>query len=538
MVALPGIWGMEALDSKVTYAQGIGLAFGNQNEADMMHDALRADVLLAKQSVADGTANAGEIYAGIKEHGQRFERLMRENKEIDLPKSLHQRVVDIEPHVTAYYAEAMATVKAAIEDPAGFGAKYASFQRRFEDMEDRMEELADEIQKVQATVGAEGSAIKSTAGNVLYGAAVAALVIAFLSYWFTRNTIIAPLITIEGKMGKLAKGNLNIDIPYLDNKDEIGDMARALQVFKNNAVEMRRLAAQQQEGEAASRRERQAAVTKLADDFEAHVGAIVGVVASSSGELDASANAMLRMAETAKSQSSIVASASDVATGSVQTAASAAEELSASVNEISRQVARSVEIATAAVEEARKTDATVQGLAQASEKIGAVVKMISDIAAQTNLLALNATIEAARAGEAGKGFAVVAAEVKSLANQTARATEEIATQIAASQTVTHKAVEAIRAIGTRIGEMDQIASAIRYAVEEQGQATREIAHSIAQAASGSAQVNQAIGSVSQAAGQTGDAASRLQVASGTLSEQSTRLRREVDNFLRSVRVAG
>jgi methyl-accepting chemotaxis protein len=538
LVAAPSLWGLEALDSKVIYAQGVGKAFGNQNEADMMHDALRADVLLAKQYAGEGaTDKSAEVFTDIKEHGERFVRLVKENKEIDLPADLRAKVEAIEPHVVAYHEDALATAKAALENPDAFHQMYPAFQTRFKDMEDRMEVLAEEIGKVHETVGHEGTAIKTFASNMLYLAAGAALLVAFFSYWFTRKTIVKPLTDIESKMGELAAGHLGIDIPYLTNKDEIGDMARALQVFKSNAAEMRRLSEQQGETESRARRERQAATSKLADDFESQVGAIVSAVATSAGDLNASANTMSSMAETAKSQSSIVSNASEAATGSVQTAASAAEELSASVQEISRQVARSVELATAAVEEARKTDATVQGLSQASQKIGDVVKMISDIAAQTNLLALNATIEAARAGEAGKGFAVVASEVKSLANQTARATEEIATQIAASQTVTEKAVDAIRAIGTRIGEMDQIAAAIRVAVEEQGSATREIAESIAQAASGSAQVNQAIGNVSQAAGETGDAAVKLQSASSTLSDQAARLRREVDAFLRSVRVA-
>ena len=246
---------------------------------------------------------------------------------------------------------------------------------------------------------------------------------------------------------------------------------------------------------------------------------------------------MATTAETTTSQSNAVANAADAATGSVQTAASAAEELAASVQEIRRQVGRSVELAGAAVDDARKTDATVQGLSQASQKIGEVVKMISDIAAQTNLLALNATIEAARAGEAGKGFAVVASEVKSLANQTARATEDISAQIAASQAVTDQAVDAIRAIGARIGEMNDIATAIRGAVEEQGAATNEIATSISSAAAGTAEVNQAIGSVARAATESATAAAQLEGASSTLSREAERLRSGVDGFLKSVRAA-
>jgi methyl-accepting chemotaxis protein len=276
---------------------------------------------------------------------------------------------------------------------------------------------------------------------------------------------------------------------------------------------------------------------KMIDDFEANVKAVVDTVASASTELQSNAQSMSATAEETNRQSSAVAAASEQATANVQTVASAAEELASSVAEIGRQVSQSASIAAMAVDEAKRTDATVQGLSEAAQKIGEVVRLISDIASQTNLLALNATIEAARAGEAGKGFAVVASEVKSLANQTAKATEEIAAQIGAIQSSTNDAVGAIQSIGKTIGEINDIASSISAAVEEQGAATREIARNVQEASQGTTEVSSNIAGVTQAAGETGSAASQVLSAAGELSSQAERLKAEVESFLTTVRAA-
>lgn len=274
---------------------------------------------------------------------------------------------------------------------------------------------------------------------------------------------------------------------------------------------------------------------ELADNFETNVKGVVDAVAAAATEMTASAQSLTVTAEETSRQSTAVAAASEQSNANVQTVASAAEQLSASVAEISRQVSKSVSIASSAVEAARRTDETVQGLANAARKIGDVAKLISDIAGQTNLLALNATIEAARAGEAGKGFAVVASEVKNLANQTARATDEISAQISAIQSATDQSVEAIRTIAGTIDEMSHISTSISTAVTEQGSATREIARSVQEAASGSAQVSTNIAGLSQAAAETGTSASQVLSASGELSQQAERLRAEVDQFLAMVR---
>ena len=278
-------------------------------------------------------------------------------------------------------------------------------------------------------------------------------------------------------------------------------------------------------------------LNELADGCEANVKSIVEQVSAAAVETQATAKAMAATAEKTQRQSTAVAAASEEASTNVQTVASAAEELSSSVAEISRQVAQSTKITGQAVEEVNRTNASVQGLAEAAQKIGDVVKLINDIAGQTNLLALNATIEAARAGEAGKGFAVVASEVKSLANQTAKATEDIANQVKSIQEATRKAVDAMKGIGSTIGQVSEIATTIASAVEEQGAATQEIARNIQQASAGTHEVSTTIADVSQSAQETGRAASTVLDKSSTIAGQSSDLRRQVDSFLGKIRAA-
>jgi len=365
-------------------------------------------------------------------------------------------------------------------------------------------------------------------------AGVGVLAIA-VSGFLVGNSMARPIVGMTGAMGVLADGDLEAKIPSQDRSDEIGEMAAAVQVFKDNAIEVKRLAEEHEKAEQRADEEKREMMISMADDFEASVGGVVNSVSSASTEMQSSAETMTATADQTSQQSTAASAAAEQASSNVQTVASAAEELSSSISEISRQVAQSTQIASAAVVEVDGANQKVQGLADAANKIGEVVALITDIADQTNLLALNATIEAARAGEAGKGFAVVASEVKNLANQTAKATEEISTQIGGIQDATKDAVTAIGSIGGIINQMNEIASTIAAAVEEQGAATQEIARNVEQASSGTTEVSSNIAQVNQGATETGQSAQQMLSAAGELSKQSETLRKEVDQFLVQIR---
>ncbi|MGA3403236.1 MAG: methyl-accepting chemotaxis protein [Acetobacteraceae bacterium] len=350
------------------------------------------------------------------------------------------------------------------------------------------------------------------------------------------RSVAGPLRLITAAVNRLATGDLEAAVAGADRADEIGMLARGLDVFKRNAVEARQLAGEK-EATQANRERRAAQLDVLLRGFEAKVGGLVSQLASGSTELEATARSMSGTATRTNQQASAVASAAEEASTGVQTVASAADELTASIQEISRQVAQSAKITDKAVADAQRTDGIVRALSEGAEKIGQVVGLISDIAGQTNLLALNATIEAARAGDAGKGFAVVASEVKNLATQTAKATGEIGTQISQIQTATKEAVEAIRDIAATITEVSTIAASIASAVEEQGAATAEIARNVQETAQATQEVTANISGVSQSANETGAGASQVLSAAGDLSKQSEQLSGEVNTFVAAVRAA-
>jgi methyl-accepting chemotaxis protein len=367
---------------------------------------------------------------------------------------------------------------------------------------------------------------------------IGGFVLGGLLAWMLGKGISRPMVAMCAAMRKLATGDFEIVLPGLGRRDELGEMAGAVEEFKLQAIaKAERDAAAHAEQNRISSEARRAELIRFADDFEAAVGSIVSNVSASAEQLESAAGTLTRTTETTQHLSNQAAGASEKASSNMQSVATATEELSLSVGEIGRQVQESSRIADGAVKQAEQTDARIGKLSRAAQQIGDVVKLITAIAEQTNLLALNATIEAARAGDAGRGFAIVAAEVKSLSSQTAKATDEISSHISGMQDATQESVAAIKEIGSTIGQISNIASAIATAVSQQSSATQEIAQSVQSVAQGTQEVSTNITEVNRGATETGSASEEVLNSAQTLSSESARLRAELDRFMANIRAA-
>jgi methyl-accepting chemotaxis protein len=537
LVGGTGWWGTQEFRAGMQQSTTAAAALRNHVEADMMHDALRGDVLAAIVASERGARDQRDkIQADLREHIDTMKERLAENAQLPLPGEIKESLRAAEGLLRSYMESAEKTVATAFtrhdEAVAALPAFYESFSR----LEDAMEKLSDQIETFVKSTRQESDHTAHLVEWLLIAAIALAVAMGFGLCLSVIRNVVRPLTQITAAMRQLAAGDTSTDIPSLGRRDEIGDMAQALGTFKENAITARRLEAEQREDQARKERRQQVIESHIAE-FEQSVGAALRALTSAAGEMRGASESMSGIAEQATQRSSAVASAATEASANVQTVAAAAEELAASITEISRQVAQSANIAGQAVEESTRTNATVAGLADAANRIGEVVQLINAIAAQTNLLALNATIEAARAGEAGKGFAVVASEVKALATQTGKATEEIAAQVGSIQSVAQSSVEAIRSVATVIGRMNEISTTVAAAIDEQGAATEEITRNTQQAAKGTEQVTTNIVGLRDGAETAGAAASKVLSAATALNAQADDMRRQVDRFLASIRVA-
>jgi methyl-accepting chemotaxis protein/CHASE3 domain sensor protein len=446
------------------------------------------------------TQGLKEASALLEEYRQALGKLIENSKEID--------------ELVAEMADSAAAI---VKGASAMKADLFSDQQRLEAESD-------------ATIGeTERLIVMLAVGGFLLGGVLAVLL---------GKGISRPMTAMCKAMRELAGGNFDVVLPGLGRKDELGEMAGAVEEFKMQAIaKAERDAAAQEAQNKASSAARRTELIRFADDFEAAVGAIVSNVSASAVQLEQAAGTLTRTAETTQSLSSQVAGASEQASSDMQSVATATEELSTSVDEIGRRVRESNKIAEAAVLQAQQTDGRIGKLSRAAQEIGDVVKLITAIAEQTNLLALNATIEAARAGDAGRGFAVVASEVKSLASQTAKATDEISSHILGMQGATQESVAAIKEIGGTIAQISGIASAIASAVEQQSSATQEIARSVQNVAQGTHEASANIMQVNRGATETGSASEEVLNSAKTLSSESARLREELDRFMANIRAA-
>lgn len=501
-------------------------------DGDMKHDGIRGNVYSALVAAKTGNADLlKESREEVASMSKGFARNVDDNLASDIPADIKQQLEKVKQSV-ADYGIFSNKIVAASDDYDKAVPMLPEFNQVFSVLEVNQEKASEMILEWSENI-AKKSGMYSSYLNI---ALVCLLIIAVTLPMFAIYSIFKPLEKIMNAMREIVAGTASLAIPYTDKGDEMGGMARSVQVFRDNAQRVAKLIEEQALLEKRSSEERRKARLELANDFEKNVKGVVDTVASAAVQMESASKSVAKNAEVSKTKLEILSTQIGGTSSNIQMVSSATSELSSAINEISSQIAKATTITSGAVQDAGKADSTAQGLSSASQRIGEVVEMINSIASQINLLALNATIEAARAGEAGKGFAVVASEVKNLAGQTTKATEEISQYINAIQNSTSETVGVIKNISEKIYDINSIANTIASAVEEQGAATKDIANNVNQAASSSGQVIKNAGDVSSASQDTGTAATQMMSASSELCRQTVTLRTQVNSFLENIRI--
>ena len=536
LIGAGGLYGMSKINSAVEAQVAVGSLLKHHMAADLTRATLANDVEAAiRIGRMKRDAGPATIEAAKADMEQLADHLVQEPP-ANLPAELGQELVESHAAMQAFADQAAKLVALSFSDNFKANQELEPFIKNSAALMARMSVVSDKLEAVNTDAAADTAAVKNTLMVAMMAAIVAVIGGLVVANLLIGRSVSRPVKTVTTIMSRMAGGERAIEIPTMDRNDEIGQMYAALASFKEGLARADQLAEQQQ-AESRARAERGDRMEAVCHSFDETITGLLKGFEEVMGELRHSAETMSNAARQTESEAKAANTASQSAGSNVNSVAGATEELVASVGEIGRQTARSSEIAARAAARATETDQQIQGLANAAQKVGDVVRLITDIANQTNLLALNATIEAARAGEAGKGFAVVASEVKNLANQTAKATEEISAQIATIQGETNTAVAAIQGISEIVGEINQIASAIAAAIEQQSSATREIARNVEGASAGTQSVSSSIGHVSEAATQTGGAVKTMLGAVGRLAERSQQVQGKVRDFLREIRSA-
>ncbi len=518
---------------------GIQVSLANRSDAERLLnpmrlpavvDAVRITVMRYGTTLSTGDADDAKLALG-------YAQLAIADTEAEIAGTGDTKLKSLVAALKAAITADAAALDEVMKVAGDLRARQADLAKASAAIDEQVNKINRKLGMVRAEQGEKtGAAVQQTQRTVTFTAAGALIMGAVLA-WLIGASVSGPIRRMTDRMQSLAAGELDEAIPGGESRDEIGRMARAVEVFRENALAFRRM-----EREAAAQREAAEAdrlrmMAELAGRFEQGMQGVITGVGGRAEEMGRSAEVLARVAERGRGLAEAVATRAEQASMNVQTVASATQQLAASIREISSQVQRSVTVSSRATDETHRTSELIHGLSSAAEKIGTIIQLIQAIASQTNLLALNATIEAARAGDAGRGFAIVASEVKNLASQTAQATEQIASQIATIQSATGETVAAIKQFGATVKEMADIATAIAAAVEEQGAATGDIARNVEQAANGTAAVTQEIGDVRAVAGETDAGAEAALAAAAALQQQAVSLKSNVDDFLHTIRAA-